>query len=119
MTTISWSRFRRSFGYARQGLRQAIATENSFRIHLVAAGVVVLAMLFFGVSRLEAIILILVISTILNLELVNTIVERFTGLLEPRVHPYVRVIKDFMAAAVLITTMAAIIIGLLIFWPHL
>ncbi len=119
MTTISWSRFRRSFFYARQGLRQAIATENSFRIHLVVAVVVIIGMIVFHVRRIESVILILMISIILNLELVNTIVEKFTGLLEPRVHPYVRIIKDLMAAAVLITSIAAVVIGLLIFWPYL
>ncbi len=117
MTPISWSRFWKSFGYARQGLRRALASENSFRIHVLVAGLVIIGMFVFRVPRIEAAILILVISTILNLELVNTIVERFVGLLEPRVHTYVGIIKDLMAAAVLITTIAAVIIGLLIFYP--
>lgn len=118
MTPISLTRFWKSFGYARQGLRRALANENSFRIHVVVAVVVIIAVFVWRVPRLEAAILILVISTILNLELVNTIVERFVGLLEPRIHPYVGVIKDLMAAAVLITSIAAIIIAALIFLPR-
>ena len=114
---ISWSRFWRSFRYARQGLRRALVSENSFRIHVVVAILVIAAMFIVQLSRIEIAIVVLVMSTILTLELVNTIVERFVGLLEPRVHPYVGIIKDLMAAAVLITTVAAIIIGFLVFWP--
>lgn len=117
MTPISFTRFWKSFRYARQGLARALSSENSFRIHVFVAFLVLVGMIVVKIPRVEMAIIVLVISTILNLELVNTIVERFVGLLEPRVHPYVGLIKDLMAAAVLITTMAAIIIGLLIFWP--
>lgn len=117
MTPISWTRFWKSFRYARQGLGRALSSENSFRIHVFVAVIVIAAMLIIHLPRVETAIIILVISTILNLELVNTIVERFVGLLEPRVHPYVGVIKDLMAAAVLIATLSAVVIGLLIFWP--
>lgn len=116
---FSLQRFWKSYQAARQGLIRAMATEHSFRIHVLVAVVVVILILFLRLSRAEAALLILLVSTILTLELVNTVVERFVDMLEPRVHPYVGVIKDLMAAAVLITSVAAIIIGLVIFWPYL
>ncbi len=96
-----------------------MATEHSFRIHVLVAVLVVILILFLRLTRAEAALLTLLVSTILTLELVNTVVERFVDMLEPRVHPYVGMIKDLMAAAVLITTIAAVIIGLIIFWPYL
>jgi len=51
--------------------------------------------------------------------LVNTVVERFVDMIEPRVHPYAGLIKDLLAAAVLITTVSAGIIGVLILGPYL
>lgn len=54
----------------------------------------------------------------LVLELVNTIVERFADLLEPRIHPYVHVIKDLMAATVVVAAASAVIIGFMIFLPY-
>lgn len=96
-----------------------MATEHSFRIHALVAMAVVIAILFLKLDRASAAILILLVSSILSLELVNTVVERFVDMLEPRVHPYVGIIKDLMAAAVLITSVAAVIIGLVIFWPYL
>lgn len=116
---VSLRRFWKSFRYARQGLVRALATEHSFRIHAVVAVAVVVGILLLKLNRAEAAILVLLVSTILTLELVNTVVERFVDMLEPRIHPYVGVIKDLMAAAVLITSTAALIIGLLIFWPYL
>lgn len=112
-------RFWKSYQAARQGLARALSTEHSFRIHAFVAVIVVILILFLDIGRGESALLILLISTILTLELVNTVVERFVDMLEPRVHPYVGVIKDLMAAAVLITTIASIIIGLIIFWPFL
>ena len=117
MSTLS--KFLRSFRHARHGLYQAIAHENSFRIHLAVAVVVVLILIGFKVSPIEAAMIIFLISTILTLELVNTVVERFVDLLEPRVHPYAGLIKDLLAAGILITSVAAAIIGTLILGPYL
>ena len=40
-------------------------------------------------------------------------------MMKPRVHPYVRVIKDLVAGSVLIAAIGALIAGLLIFLPYL
>lgn len=119
MSYISLRRFQRSFRHARHGLTRAIASEHSFRVHvLVAIGLTVFIFLV-RLPRIEAALLILMMSSILILELVNTIVERFVDMLEPRVHPYVGLIKDLMAAAVLVSSIAAILIGLLILGPYI
>lgn len=116
---ISWRRFWRSFRYARRGLQRALATENSFRIHVLVAAIISFCLIALRVSGRDAAIIILIMASILNLELVNTIVERFVDILEPRVHPYVGVIKDLMAAAVLIMSIAAILIAMLVLGPYL
>lgn len=119
MTPIRFDRFWVSLRHAGRGLRRALAAENNFRIHVAVALTVVVLLLVLRVPRVELAVLILVMASILILELVNTIVERFADLLEPRIHPYVGLLKDFMAAAVLIEALAAAGIGLLILWPHL
>jgi diacylglycerol kinase len=116
MSTLS--KFLRSLRHARHGLYQAIAHENSFRIHLAVAVVLILILVGLKVKPIEAAMIIFLISTILTLELVNTVVERFVDLLEPRVHTYVGLIKDLLAAGILITAVAASIIGILILGPY-
>ena len=75
-------------------------------------------MIYFQVSLWQAIILILVIASVLVLELINTIFEKMVDILRPRIHYYAEVIKDVMAAAVLVTSIAAVIVGILIFAPY-
>lgn len=119
MTYFSSRRFLRSLKHAIRGFQSAAASEHSFRVHVLVAVVVIVLMLWLELSTLETALIIFVLANILVLELVNTVVERFVGLLEPRVHPYVGVIKDLMAAGVLIISVASIFIGLLIFLPAL
>ncbi len=111
--------FVRSFRYAAKGLRYALRHEQSFRVQCTIALLVILAMPVVGVTRLEALLLLLTISAVLVLELLNTTLERFIDALKPRLHYSVEIIKDLMAAAVLVASATAFIVGLLIFLPHL
>ena len=80
--------------------------------------VVVIAMFYFNVTRTETVALVLVIAGVLIMELLNTVVERVVDILKPRIHPYARLIKDMMAAVVLISVIFSVIIGLIIFLPY-
>jgi diacylglycerol kinase len=46
-------------------------------------------------------------------------VERVVNVLKPSPHPYARVIKDVMAAGVFIFSVGALVIGAVIFLPHI
>lgn len=114
-----WTDFRKSFFHAWRGLNYAIKNEKNFQNELVVSFLVVLAMIYFRVTRPEMIVLALVIVGVLIMELMNTILERVVDILKPRVHPYARLIKDLMAASVLSSSVLAIIIGLIIFVPYI
>lgn len=105
--------------HAKDGLVYAVTQEKNFRIELAAALVVILAILFFKVKNWEAVILIIMIMWVLIAELTNTVLERVVDILKPRIHPYARLIKDLMAAIVLISATVAIVIGVIIFYPYL
>lgn len=108
----------RSFQYAFKGFWYVVKNEQSFRLHLFASLIVVILMVYFSVKLWEAIILFLVITLVLVLELINTIFEKMIDVLKPRIHYYVEVIKDIMAAAVLVASIGALIVGILIFGPY-
>lgn len=63
-------------------------------------------------------IIVLLIGLVLIMELLNTAFEYCADLLKPRLNHYVQLIKETMAAAVLVTTLLAGSIGLIIFVPH-
>lgn len=109
---------RQSFGYALRGLRSVWQHEQNFRIQTGIALVVVVAMIFFRVTLGEAIILTMMIVFVLVLEVVNTIFEKFVDILKPRLHLYVGVIKDMMAAAVLLAAMGAVAVAIMVFIPY-
>ncbi len=107
-----------SFKYAIRGLRLVIKEEQNFRIQLLVSLAVVILMILLRVALWQAIVLVLVIGLVLVLELINTIFERMVDMLKPRIHSYVEVIKDIMAAAVLIASIGAVVVGILVFWPY-
>ena len=73
----------------------------------------------FQVYVWEWIVLLLLIFFVLLLEIVNTVIERMVDILKPRVHVYVKEIKDLMSVSVLLAAALSIIVGLLIFIPHI
>jgi len=102
-----------------RGLIHAFRHEKNFQNEVAIAILVIIAMFYFPTSRLENVALIGMIMAVLIMELVNTIFERVVDILKPRIHPYARLIKDLMAAAVLITAFVSIIIGIIIFYPYI
>jgi len=108
-----------SVWHAFRGLTHAFRYEKNFQNEVVIAILVVIAMIYFPTSRLENVALIGMIMAVLIMELVNTIFERVVDILKPRIHPYARIIKDLMAAAVLITAFVSIVIGIIIFYPYI
>ena len=108
----------KSFSNAFRGMGVAFS-ERSFRLQILAA-VAVLAMMFlFNISLVEKSILILLIIIVLILEILNSILERLIDVLKPRLHTYVKDVKDMAAGAVLVASVGAAVVGIIIFWPHI
>ena len=112
-------KFKKSLSHALDGIAYAISHERNFRIELTLAFFVLLFIFIFKVKNWEAIVLILMIMWVLISELTNTVLERVVDILKPRIHPYARLIKDLMAAVVLISSTVAVIVGVIIFYPYI
>lgn len=101
-----------------RGLVLVWRTEQNFRLQTLISIIVLIAMVAFRVPIWQAIALIMLIIFVLVLELVNTITEKMVDILKPRMHMYVEVIKDLMAAAVFVSSLGAALIGAMIFVPY-
>ncbi len=86
---------------------------------LVIAVVVIAVMFYFPTSRLEKVILLALVLAVLILELINATVERIMNFISPEWQKEVRIIKDLMAAIVLLASIGAAIIGIIIFTPYI
>lgn len=108
----------KSFSNAFRGMRVAFS-ERSFRLQVLAAIAVVAMMFFFNVSLVEKSVLVLLIIIVLILEILNSILERLVDVLKPRMHTYVKDVKDMAAGAVFVASVGAAVVGIIIFWPHI
>ena len=68
---------------------------------------------------IELAIIIVVIGLVISMELINTSIEYVVDMAMPEVHPLAKLSKDIAAGAVLITTIVALIVGLIIFLPKI
>jgi len=109
----------KSFRYAGRGIAHVFREEQSFRIQLLAALIVVILMILLPLSGMERLILVMVIMFVLVLEIINSIFERIVDVYKPRLNPYVKDIKDMMAGAVLVASFGAVVIGLMVFIPYI
>jgi undecaprenol kinase len=116
---LSFRELRKSFSYAWSGIGRVFWEEQNFRIHIFIAVIVIAFALIIQIQIWELIFLLIIISLILILEIINSILERLLDLIKPRLHTYVKDIKDMTAGIVLIAAVAAILIGILIFFPYL
>jgi diacylglycerol kinase len=109
----------KSFPYALDGLKTAFKNEPNFRVHLIIGFLTLVTAFFLKVNPTNLAILVLTIGLVITLELLNTMIEALVDLVSPNIHPLAKIAKDVSAAAVLISTMVSIIIGLLIFGEQL
>ena len=101
------------------GIKSAFTTERSLRIQTIIALVVVLAGIYFQVSRFEWLFICLNITMVISLEFVNTYVERLCDLVNPEYSGKVNIVKYNSAGAVLVAAIFATVSGFIIFYPYL
>jgi len=108
-----------SFKYAINGLKIILETQANFMIHLVAAVLVTAGGLYFQISFWEWSVLVLIIALVLSAEAFNTAIEKLVDLVSPDYNIKAGQIKDIAAGAVLIVSIAAVLIGMVIFLPKI
>ncbi|OQY22188.1 MAG: hypothetical protein B6I34_06250 [Anaerolineaceae bacterium 4572_32.1] len=108
-----------SFRWAFAGLWHAIRTQRNIRIHILASAAVTAMGLWLGLDATRWTVLILTIALVFFAELINTVIETTIDLVTTEYHPLAKAAKDTAAGAVLVTSMAAVAIGLLILGPPL
>ena len=107
----------KSFTYAINGLRILIREEHNARIHVVAGILAVVAGFVLDISKVEWLAIILSIGFVLAMELVNSAIENIADFVSPERHETIKKIKDLAAGSVLVSTLTALIVGLMVFVP--
>ena len=108
-----------SFVYAWNGLVHAIRTQRNARVHAaIGAGAIVLG-LELRISPVEFAMVFVAITLVFIAEMFNTVAEACVDLVTTEYHPLAKIAKDVAAGAVLLNAILSVIIGMLVFGPHL
>jgi diacylglycerol kinase len=104
--------FFRSFSFAGQGVWYVVRTQRNMRVHLLAG-------LVLRIGAADWACVLTAIGLVLTAETFNTVVEALTDLGTDEYHPLAKIAKDAAAGAVLISSAAALGVGVAVFLPRL
>jgi diacylglycerol kinase (ATP) len=108
-----------SFRYAFEGIRYLLWTQRNAKIHSAIATAAVALAFVLRLDRGEWLALMLTIILVLAAEGFNTAIEAAVDLASPAYHPLAKIAKDVAAGTVLLVAIGAVIVGLILFLPHL
>jgi diacylglycerol kinase (ATP) len=94
--------------FAWSGITSAFKYESSFRWQILFGLGALFLLVFFKASAIWWAIIIITIAGVLACELINTAIEILADLVHPAQHPQIKILKDCMAGAVLVFSVAAI-----------
>ena len=101
------------------GLNYVLANEKNFVREIILGIIAILMSYFLGISRMEWIVVILLINFVLIMELLNTALEKVVDLYTTKYNEIAKVVKDVASASVFLMSLFSAIIGFLIFLPYI
>ena len=101
------------------GLNFVVTNEDNFKREIILAILALLASYILKVSRIEFIIILLVISLVIVCEVFNTAIEKVVDLYTREYNEIARIAKDVSAFAVFTMCVFAFVIGIIIFVPKI
>lgn len=109
----------KSFNYAVEGIIYSLSSQRNMRIHYIIALFVLVASLFFDLTRIELSVLFISITFVVVAEMFNTAIESAVDLTTTEYSPLAKIAKDVAAGAVLISVINAVGMGYLLFFDKL
>ena len=107
------------FKYAYEGVVQGVKYDTSIRLQCFNSIIAIIVGLLLKFTVEEFAIVLCFCALILGLEFTNSSIERIMNLEEPEISRSVKIIKDMSAAAVLVASTFALIVGLMFVCRHL
>jgi diacylglycerol kinase (ATP) len=109
----------RSVGVAMRGALLLVRTEGSIKVQAIIMLIVTGAGIYYNISATEWMLQVFAIGLVLGVEGVNTAIEKLSDYVQPQFDSKIGFIKDISAGAVMWVSIAASIIGLIIYLPKI
>lgn len=108
-----------SFKYALRGIYLLFSEQANAKIHLSVSIVVIITALILKLNTIEFCLILFCIVMVIAAEAFNSALEYLADRVEPNKDPLIEKSKDLAAAAVLICSIGAAVVGLIIFLPKI
>jgi diacylglycerol kinase len=108
-----------SFKNSFNGIFFTLASERNMKIHSIAAVITILLGFLLGIDTVRWAFLFIAIGFVVVCELINTSIEKLTDMVTSEYSEDARKVKDIAAAAVLVSSVIAVAVGILVFWQPL
>lgn len=109
----------KSFSYAFKGIFYMMRTQHNFWIQIIIGLLAVFLGLILNISRFDWELVIISCGMVLTAETFNSAVETLADIVHSEQDYKIGLVKDLAAGAVLISAIAAALVGLIIFIPKI
>lgn len=109
----------KSVGFAIKGAYILVRTEASIKVQSGLGILVFIAGFYYEISSTEWILQTLSIGMVMGIEGLNTAIEKIADYIQPNFDEKIGLIKDVSAGAVMFVSIAATVVGLIIYIPKI
>lgn len=109
----------KSFKNAFLGILMMLKTERNFQLEFLAFLTNIFLIFYLNLSKIDAILILIVCFGVLVAEIFNTAVEKICDFIQPNFDKRIGFIKDICAGAVTLASVCAIMVGILVYWKYI
>jgi diacylglycerol kinase len=113
------NKFFKSLSFALNGIWEVIKTQRNFRIQLILLSCAIILGFVLHITIHSWYAIIIVSGMVLISEMFNTAIEKIVDFISPEWKKKAGLIKDISAGAVFVSSLIALIIGIMIFVPRI
>lgn len=102
-----------------EGINFVITNESNFKKEIVIGIIALLLSYILKTSRIEFIIILIMIALVLTSEIINTSIEKVVDLYTKDYNNLAKIAKDVSAGSVLVMSIFSLLVGVIIFLPKI
>lgn len=109
----------KSFFNAFRGVFLMLKSERNFQIEVLAFFINLFLIFYLNLSIIDTALILIVSFGILGAEILNTAIEKICDIVHPEFDQRIGFIKDVCAGAVLLMSIASVIVGIMVYWKYI
>lgn len=112
-------RYNKSFHHSVDGIVYAIENEHNILIMMLATIVVFIASFLLKISKIELMLVVICIGTVIACEMINSAIEACVDLSTTKEHELAKIAKDCASGASLVLSIMSLFVAGIIFVPKI